>query len=120
MSTKKTAAKGGKEKAEGKAPQSNGNGAKVVNGKSAKVQIGKKTLKKWDLAAAPSGKSPAFKKFKTNAHLKQFIEDELQNGKLLKTIAADLGVTGARVWEMCAQLGIDIKAQKSRAPKKGA
>ncbi len=104
MATKRPAGKTAKEKAEGKAPQSNG-----------VVKVGKKTLKKWDLNAAPSGKSPAFKKFKTNHYLKQFIEDQLANGKLLKSIAADLGVTSARVWEMTHQLGIDVNAQKARA-----
>jgi hypothetical protein len=124
----RTAAKVRQANGGAKVPQGkvNGNGkaerqvVKAEKAKSEKVQIGKKFLKKWDLAAAPSGKSPQFKRFKTNAHLKQFIEDQLSSGVMLKGIAAELKVTPARVWEMAHQLSIDIKGQKAQAPKKEA
>jgi hypothetical protein len=97
-----------KAKAEQAAP------VKVVKGMSKKDR-----LKKWDLGETVSSKNPKIARFKTYGQLKEFIEGEIAAGKPSKAIAAELGCTGARVWEMMFQLGIERpKKEAGRAKAK--
>jgi len=110
VANKKTAAKGGKEKAGTKASQ--GNGAKA-NGTNGKVKFGQKYLKRWDLSAKPA--SEKFSRFKTYAFMKQYLEDAIASGKGLKELAAEFKVTSARIYECTKQLGMDLSELKGRA-----
>jgi hypothetical protein len=98
MSNKVTAAKVRQANSGTKASQ--GNGAK------GKVRLGKKLLKRLDPDAKPGGKSDQMRKFKSNQELRRFIEDQLRAGKVLKEVGDALGVTGARIHELLAQLSM--------------
>ena len=82
--------------------------------KQAKGKSKRDTLKRWDLGGSIASKNPKIARFKTYGRLKEFIEGEITAGKPSKAIAAELGVTPARVYEMTIQLQIERPKKEAK------
>jgi hypothetical protein len=100
---------GGEGKTQAKAKAEQAAPVAVAKGKSKRD-----LLKRWDLNAPIASKNPKIARFKTYGRLKEFIEGEITAGKPSKAIAAELGVTPARVYEMTIQLQIERPKKEAK------
>jgi hypothetical protein len=104
----------------GKTAGNKGGAASTPQGK---VRLGKRLFRKPDPDEAIRSDNPKLKKVGTYAKLRKLIEADVLAGGTLKTVAGELGVTPARVYELSIMVGLvlrDLKrTAKARAKQTG-